>query len=224
MITKLKALAVCLLISISALAQSEINYEGETINRLDKDGKKYGVWKLFDKEKGIMIVVKMQNDVFASNIEYYRDGKLTVTQDKEDLSKYVFYIDSKPVPVKIITAGNDIRKVVQNNGKALDEKSQETFFSVLEVKAMYYGGEAAMRKFVSNASAGDREGSANIQIKWVIDINGVIENIKVVRSTNEAFNEDAIQIIQKMPRWQPSFSKGRFLKEMYSTGIRFMSI
>ncbi|WP_347068509.1 energy transducer TonB [Flavobacterium sp. WV_118_3] len=219
---KLKVMALCLMISVSVLGQSEIKYEGETINRIDKDGKKYGVWKLFDKDKGIKIVVKMENDAFTSNIDYYRNEQRIVSQDKTDPGKYHFYVDSKPVPVKIIVE-NDKRKVVQENGKALDEKSQEAFFSVLEVKTMYYGGESVLRRFLANASSGDWDNSASLQLRWSIDKNGGVENIKVIKSDNEALNEKAIQIIQKMPRWQPGFSNGRFLKGMYSTGIRFMA-
>ncbi len=219
---KLRILTLSLLMTIGTFAQSEIKYEGETINRIDKDGKKYGVWKLFDKDKGIMIVMKMENDAFASNIDYYRNEQRIVSQDKTDPGKYHFYLDSKPVPVKIIVE-NDKRIVVQENGKALDEKSQEAFFSVLGVKMTYYGGETALRKFLINASSGDWDNSASVQLRWTIDKNGGVENLKVIKSDNEALNEKAIQIIQKMPRWQPGFSNGRFLKGMYTTGIRFMA-
>lgn len=221
MSTKLKAMALCLLISVSALGQSEIKFEGETINRIDKDGKKQGVWKLFDKDKGIKIVMKMENDAFVSNVDYYRNEQRIVSQDKTDPGKYNFYVDSKPVPVKIIVE-NDKRKVVQENGKALDDKSQEAFFSVLEIKTMYYGGESVLRRFLANASSGDWDSSASILLKWDIDKNGAVENIKVIKSDNETFNETAIKIIQKMPRWQPGFSNGRFLKGMYNTRISFM--
>ncbi len=219
---KLRILALSLLITIGTFAQSEIKYEGETINRVDKDGKKYGVWKLFDKDKGIKIVMKMENDAFVSNVDYYRNEQLIVSQDKTDPGNYNFYVDSKPVPVKIIVE-NDKRVVVQENGKALDDKSQEAFFSVLEVKTMYYGGESVLRRFLANASSGDWDSSASLQLKWDINKNGAVENIKVIKSDNETFNEKAIQIIQKMPRWQPGFSNGRFLKGMYNTGIRFMA-
>jgi len=222
MINKLRVVTACLFITAVTFAQSEIKYEGETINQLDKDGNKQGIWKLFDKDKGIRIVMRMENDAFASNIDYYRNEQLIVSQDKTDPGKYNFYMDAKPVPVKIIVE-NDKRVVVQANGKALDEKSQEAFFSVLEVKTMYYGGEMVLRRFLANASNGDWDRSGSIQLKWDINKNGAVENIKVLKSDNEAFNEKAIQIIQKMPRWQPGFSNGRFLKGMYNTGIRFMA-
>ncbi|UUC47154.1 TonB family protein [Flavobacterium cerinum] len=221
MITRLQTLAVCLLISAVSFAQSAVNYEGETINRLDKDGKKYGVWKLFDKERDIVINGKMENDAFVSNIEYFYKNKLVVTFDTATKA-YVFYEGVKGTPVTIERKENKPSDVVKEDGEVLNEKNRNLFFSVLEMKPTFYGGDAAMRKFLANEMNKKMWNfSGKVKLTWQVDTSGLVKNIKVLSSENEALNEDAIRIIEKMPRWQPGIQNGRLIKANFSTTISF---
>lgn len=87
-----------------------------------------------------MVVTNMENDIFVSNIDYYQNGKLIVSQDKDEKEKYIFYINSEPVPVKMLDA-DKMQKVFKENGEELKGKEKTAFLDVLRVKPMYYGGE-----------------------------------------------------------------------------------
>ncbi len=46
-------------------------------------------------------------------------------------------------------------------------------------------------------------GSGTIYISFFIMSNGIITNIEVVRTIDEAFGEAAMKVIEKMPNWNP---------------------
>jgi len=222
MSTKLKAMALCLMISVCTLGQSEIKYEGETINRIDKDGKKQGVWKLFDTKRAIMVVGNMENDVFISNIEYYQNGKLVVSQNK-DKGEYVFYVDSKAVRAKTIVE-KDEYKIVAENGETLEEVILANFKSIGSLAPFFYGAPNAMQNFLNNEMNKKKwNDSGKVKFNFIVDKNGWITEVKVAESGNETLNEDAIRIVEKMPRWQPGFDKGKFVLYRLNSAITFDS-
>lgn len=220
--SKTKLLAfLCCFTSFVAFSQSSVKHEGQEINRIDKDGKKTGIWKLFDKARDITIVGKMKDDVFVSNIDYYQKGKLMVTQDKDNNDAYIFYIDSKPVSVKEVR-GNDKVSMVKDNGEELDKGTRDSFFNIMMVEAMFYGETGALPNFLNNElNKKEWDHSGKVKIVWMIDKNGSVKDAKVMKTDDPVLNEDAIRIIESMPRWQPSFSKGKFYQTRLNTTISF---
>ncbi|HRB70830.1 MAG: TonB family protein [Flavobacterium sp.] len=221
MINKLKMLTVCVLVGMGAFAQSAVNYEGEAINRLDKDGKKQGVWKLFDTERGITIVGKTEDDVFVSTIEYYFKDDLVLTYNTETKG-YTFYEDLKGSPVTIVDKGNKLTEVVKDNGEVLDEKRRKVFFVVQELRPIFYGGKQGMHSFIEKAvRKSTLRHSGKVKLMWTIDNDGIVTNVKVMESENSALNEEAVRIIQSMPRWQPGIQRGSFVRVNFTTSIVF---
>ena len=45
---------------------------------------------------------------------------------------------------------------------------------------------------------------ANIMIEFIIDVDGVPTNIKVLNGVNEEFNYELVSVLEQMPTWQPA--------------------
>lgn len=45
---------------------------------------------------------------------------------------------------------------------------------------------------------------ANIVIEFIVDVDGVPTNFKVVQGVNEDFNDELITVLEQMPAWQPA--------------------
>jgi len=210
------------MITVGTFAQSEINYEGETINHIDKDGKKQGVWKLFDTKRAIMVIGNMENDAFVSNIEYYQNGKLVVSQNK-DKGEYIFYVDSKAIRAKTIVEKEE-SKIVTENGQALEEGILANFNAIGSLAPFFYGAPKAMQNFLNNEMNKKKwNDSGKVRFNFIVDKNGWVTEVKVAESGNETLNEDAIRIVEKMPRWQPGFDKGKFSLYRLNSAITFDS-
>lgn len=46
---------------------------------------------------------------------------------------------------------------------------------------------------------------ANVMIEFIIDVDGVPTNIKVLNGVNEEFDDELITVLEQMPTWQPAY-------------------
>jgi len=82
------------------------------------------------------------------------------------------------------------------------------FTDFAEVMPVYEGGLSAMIKFLrknlhypSSARMTGIEGS--VYIRFVIDGQGAVTDVEVIKGINGALDKEAIRVIAKMPRWKP---------------------
>ncbi|HET7899315.1 MAG TPA: energy transducer TonB, partial [Flavisolibacter sp.] len=45
---------------------------------------------------------------------------------------------------------------------------------------------------------------ANVQIEFIVDVDGVPTNFKVLQGVNEEFDDEMISILEQMPVWEPA--------------------
>jgi hypothetical protein len=45
---------------------------------------------------------------------------------------------------------------------------------------------------------------ANVVVEFIVDVDGVPTNFKVVQGVNEEFNDELIEVLEQMPTWQPA--------------------
>ena len=214
----MKYLIVFILWSFQSFAQNVINYEGEKINELVNNDIKTGLWKIVDMEKGIIINCEMINDTL-SNIEYYRYGKLFASQNKNDL---IFYKSNERIYAKLIKEKNS-KRIIKNNGEELDSETTKLYFQTTEVKPKFYGGNEVLRyaliKYIDNEKTKNHYGK--VKVKFAISNDGIIENVEIIKSEDNLLNEEVIKIIKTLPRWQPAFWHGNFVKFNYTMPIDF---
>ena len=49
---------------------------------------------------------------------------------------------------------------------------------------------------------------ANVQVEFIVDVDGVPTNFKVLQGVNEDFNDELISVLEQMPVWEPAFLDG----------------
>lgn len=57
---------------------------------------------------------------------------------------------------------------------------------------------------------------------FIIDTTGKVQDIRIFRSTDSIFNNEAISVIQKMPTWIPGKDKGKPVKISYTLPVTFV--
>jgi protein TonB len=55
----------------------------------------------------------------------------------------------------------------------------------------------------------------------VVDRNGAIENVEVVRGIDKSLDNEAVRVIKSMPNWKPGRMNGRTVKVKYTLPIYF---
>lgn len=110
----------------------------------------------------------------------------------------------------------------------LEEKIEkpEEIFKVVEQKPEFPDGEAAMLKFIySNikyppiARENGVEGTA--YVTFVVEKDGSITDVKVVRDIGAGCGEEAIRVVKMMPKWNPGKQRGRPVRVQFNLPVKY---
>lgn len=194
-----------LLISISLSAQSTISYKGETINSLDENGNKTGIWKVYGEPDNVLITIDYGS---GDKVSYHKDSKLVAVYSEKD--QLEIYKDSKTIKAKYFYRPNHSQTLVDENGNELDPETLKYYYDAAQAYPMFYGGKNALNAFIAaNFKANGEKGT--IEVKFTVDKNGYTKNMEVVKSDNPKLDEEAKRVVGSLPRWQPGFQRGMFV-------------
>ncbi len=145
----------------------------------------------------------------------------------EDLNKNVIgSIDSKGKE----SSENSIPVVNNENGgsgNVKEESGEETYNMYnIEKYPQFPGGMEEWSKFLSKNLrypnlARENNIGGRVIVFFVIEINGEITNLKVLRGIGAGCDEEAIRVIKKSPLWSPGFQNGRAVRVSYIMPIVF---
>lgn len=109
-------------------------------------------------------------------------------------------------------------------------KSQDSIpgevFKVVEKMPEYPGGMDELFKFLAqNVRYPEVAKKENIEgmvvVQFVIDKNGVIKDPHVVLGIGGGANEEALRVVNMMPKWKPGLQKGQEVNVQFNLPIRF---
>lgn len=96
-------------------------------------------------------------------------------------------------------------------------------FDVAEEMPNFPGGIRAMNTFISNSIQYPLGTSVQgrVIVSFVVERNGSLSNVKVVRSVEQSLDKEAIRIIKSMPRWTPGRQNGKVVRVRYTAAVVF---
>lgn len=74
-------------------------------------------------------------------------------------------------------------------------------------------------KYPDLAAYNDIQGKVLVQ--FVVERDGSVSNIKVVRSVDPTLDKEAIRVISQMPKWKPGKQRGKAVRVSYTLPIAF---
>ena len=142
--------------------------------------------------------------------------------------------DGKPVRVNYmmpivfkLTEGQPNSSVKKSDvGNAEMKPDKNGVYYVVEEKPQYPGGEIALMKYVADnikypEEAKDKNISGRVYVGFVIEKDGGIGDVKVVRSIGGGCDEEAVRVIKAMPKWTPGKVKGEPVRVSYMMPLNF---
>ena len=106
-------------------------------------------------------------------------------------------------------------------------KEEETFnMALVDQKPHFVGGESEMYKWLSAnimypPEALERGATGKIIVSFVIEKDGKITNVKLVRGKDPDLDKEAVRIVKKMPKWEPALNRGVPVRCEYTLPITF---
>ena len=94
-------------------------------------------------------------------------------------------------------------------GPVVENDDDDRVYDFVEVNAQFPGGDEAMYKWISDnlqypAIAREQEIQGRVTCTFVVNKDGSIENVKVLKSPDASLSKEAERVIKKMPRWTPA--------------------
>ncbi|MCQ2300630.1 MAG: energy transducer TonB [Bacteroidales bacterium] len=110
--------------------------------------------------------------------------------------------------------------------KANDATAEEEVFLIVEQEAEFPGGLDALSKYLSaNLTYPQEARDANVEgkviVQFVIEKNGKVSNIKVLRDIGSGCGEEAVRVIKGMPRWKPGQQRGKPVRCQFTLPVNF---
>lgn len=110
--------------------------------------------------------------------------------------------------------------------KLKQEEVTEEIFVVVEEQPEFPGGQAAMMKFLSDnirypVIAQENGIQGRVICNFVVERDGSITDVQVVRGQDPSLDREAIRVIQQMPRWKPGKQRGSPVRVRFTLPVVF---
>lgn len=95
-----------------------------------------------------------------------------------------------------------------------------------ELMPSYPGGLAALRKFLERnlQTPKDMEDGeeVDVRIRFVVGYDGKLQSFVTVKDGGEAYNNEVVRVLKKMPEWIPGKSNGENVSVYYTIPVKFL--
>ena len=150
--------------------------------------------KVVEKEKVVEEIKTIEElkdkNVGAKDIKGRDDGKIVIDMPSGEGDKDV--------------------KIVEDN----------TVYNAVEVRPDFPGGIQKFYDFVGkNYRAPEEDIKGKIFVQFVVEKDGSLTDIKVVRDLGYGTGAEAIRVLKKSPKWKPGIQNGRAVRVLYSLPI-----
>lgn len=108
----------------------------------------------------------------------------------------------------------------------IEEEEEEVIFQVVEKMPEFPGGQQALFEYLSKnirypVIAQENGLQGRVICQFVVNSDGSIVDIQVVRSVDPSLDKEAIRVIQSMPKWQAGEQRGKKVRVKYTLPVNF---
>lgn len=119
--------------------------------------------------------------------------------------------------------------MTNNTHLSLSSKSREMneqVFTVVEKMPSFPGGDAELLKYIATNIKYPKESQDNgeqgrVICSFIVGCDGSVNNPEVLRGVTPLLNEEAVRVINTMPRWNPGMQRGKAVAVKYTVPITF---
>ena len=145
--------------------------------------------------------------------------QLNIVEDDADVDEEFEMDDSE---------ADEETAVDQTDVQVEEEEDDEPInFYVVEEKPEFPGGEAALYKYLAEhtkypEAAMENQIQGTVWVQFIIDKEGNVTNVKVVRSVDPYLDKEAIRVVKSMPKWKPAKQRGKPVRVIFQVPIKFV--
>ncbi len=157
-------------------------------------------------------------------VEVDKDKEIKDTEEKMD--------DTRQFGAQDVVGTEDLNKieVIENVVEApkVEKPKPEAIMdmAMVEEKPSFPGGDTALYKWLGQnivypAAASEEGVSGRVVVAFVVEKDGRVTNVQVVRKKHPALDEEAVRVVKKMPKWNPGRNNGQPVRVKYNLPVSF---
>lgn len=108
---------------------------------------------------------------------------------------------------------------------SLKNVKQEVIFTTVEQMPEFPGGQEKLNKFllqIKYPRAARKKGvSGKVYVTFVVNSDGKIKNVKILRGLGYGLDEEVLRVVNKMPDWIPGKQNGKEVSVQYNLPVNF---
>ena len=90
----------------------------------------------------------------------------------------------------------------------------------------YPGGRKAMSQFIFDnlkypKDAIEKNTEGTVYVTFVVDKEGVVRNVKILRGIGDGCDEEAMRVVKAMPAWKPGKQEGKAVNVQFNLPLVF---
>ena len=164
------------------------------------------------------VVEKVKSSVKFTAPEIKKDDEVKPEDEiksQDDLSKTNTAIGTFDVK------GND-----EAEGDEKPKEEETKVFDVVEQMPSFPGGDAELMKFLNShikypAVAEENGIQGRVVATFVVERDGSITDVKVIKSVDPSLDKEAIRVLKSMPKWIPGKQNGSAVRVKYTVPVTF---
>ena len=194
-------------------------------------------WKTYDKKAEAVEITESVAQVEEMVIQTKQDEPEPPQQEVEQQQSMDFEIVDDDQELKnafsldnFANEGNTEVNIPKVEVKVQDEEEDEServIFTVVEQTSEFPGGVAKLNEFLASnikypAQARETGTQGIVYVTFVVEKDGSITDIKVLRDIGSGCGEEAIRVVKMMPKWKPAKQRGKAVRQQFNLPVRFV--
>lgn len=107
-----------------------------------------------------------------------------------------------------------------------EEVVEQEIFQIVEEMPEYPGGERKLLEYVGKSVkypqiARESGIQGRVFVNFVVEPDGSVSNVKVLRGIGGGCDEEAMRVIKAMPKWKPGKQRGKAVRVSYTLPVNF---
>ena len=137
--------------------------------------------------------------------------EIEVVEDDEEIEEIDFSFEEPEDPPE-----DEVETVIE----------EEPIADFAEVEPAFPGGESAMMTWIQEniqypQLAVEMGEQGIVYVQFVVNKDGSIEKVKIMRGVSDALDDEAKRVVKKMPKWTPGEQAGKKVRVRYTLPIHF---
>ena len=213
-----------------AIARAASEHETEvTLEQVEEEAEEQEeeeiVYEVQPEEQLVAEETVMNSEKFTA-YEMEDDAPEQVTKTQDEVAQSDVAIGA----IDYNEGSDEAEHVLKVNEKVVDEVPpavEETkIFEVVEQMPSFPGGDAALMQFLSKnikdpVVAEENGIQGRVIATFVVERDGSITDVKVVKSVDPSLDKEAIRVLKSMPKWIPGKQNGSAVRVKYTVPVTF---